>query len=257
MLTAWQITVLVLVAVLGHVMALFWYLAVANKWKIAEHLIYNLPIPPEQIRREWHNSIHTPLHAAFLAVFLELGFFQAFDWLSFLYSAILATVWAEIWHYASHRAFHLRSLHWIHVEHHRSHINSWLTALSFSFTEKFVFDLGLLCPLAIVDRFIGLNFYGVAGWYIGYLIINSYSHANFEFKSARYNHWLGKVLATTTYHSLHHARYTGNYGLGTRFLDKLFGTEWADYDQIFQRISRDRKPLTNLREKVAPPVTSA
>ncbi len=140
------------------------------------------------------------------------------------------------------------------MEHHKSHLNSWFTAISFSFSEKLIFDIGLLVPLALLDRFvIGLNFYGVAGWYIGYLVINSFSHANFELKSTGYNRWLGRLLTSTTYHSLHHSRYTGNYGLGTRVLDRAFGTEWEDYEQVFDRVARDRKPLTKLRERAATP----
>ena len=252
MITITEFAMLLVIAILGHAMALCWYLAVKHKWKIAERTIYNLPISDEQIRRELKNSLHAPIHAVLLTVFLLLGFFENKSLLSFVYSAIMTTTWAEIWHYVSHRAFHLRPLHWIHVEHHRSHLNSWLTAISFSFTEKLVFDIGLLIPLAAFDYFFSLNFFGIAGWYIGYLVINSFSHANFELKSENYNRWLGKVLTTTTYHSLHHSRYTGNYGLGTRILDRMFGTEWDDYEQVYGRVASEKKPLTKLREKVAP-----
>lgn len=217
---------------------------------MAQHIIYELPIPHEQIKRELRNSLHAPTHAVMLAIFLWLGFFQNGSVTSFIYSAVATTVWAEIWHYCSHRAFHWRALHWIHVEHHRSRLNSWLTALSFSFTEKLIFDIGMLVPLAAADHFFAFNFYGVAGWYVGYLVVNSFSHANFEFKSKYYNRAVGKVLTSTTYHSLHHSRYTGNYGLGTRLLDRIFGTEWEDYEQVFERISGERRPLTELREKI-------
>ncbi len=250
MITAGEIVVLVLVATLGHVMAVFWYLAVKQRWSMAQHIIYELPIPHEQIKRELRNSLHAPTHAVMLAIFLWLGFFQNGSVTSFIYSAVATTVWAEIWHYCSHRAFHWRALHWIHVEHHRSRLNSWLTALSFSFTEKLIFDIGMLVPLAAADHFFAFNFYGVAGWYVGYLVVNSFSHANFEFKSKYYNRAVGKVLTSTTYHSLHHSRYTGNYGLGTRLLDRIFGTEWEDYEQVFERISGERRPLTELREKI-------
>src|SRR5262249_11997780 len=122
---------------------------------------------------------------------------------------------------------------------------------SFSFTEKLVFDLGLLVPLAVVDAFLSLNAYGIAAWYIGYLVINSFSHANFELKSKDYNRRLGQLLTSTTNQSPHHPRYTGNYGLGTRVLDRLFRTEWDDYEQLYERISRERKPLGKLKETVA------
>ena len=121
--------------------------------------------------------------------------------------------------------------------------------MSFSFTEKLVFNAGLLGLLAIVDDFISLNVFGIAAWYIGYLVINSFSHANFELKSTDYNRWMGKILTSTTYHSLHHSRYTGNYGLGTRVLDRIFKTEWDDYERLYDRISRERRPLSKLRDR--------
>lgn len=254
MFTTPEIVILLVIATLGHAMAFFWYLAERNKWKICERTIYDLPIDPQQIKREMRNSLHAPIHAVILAAFLYLGFFRDTSFASFFYSALLTTIWAEVWHYGSHRAFHLRALHWIHLEHHKSRLNSFLTAISFSFTEKLVFDIGLLGALAIVDYFFALNAFGIAAWYIGYLVINSFSHANFELKSTDYNRWLGKVLTSTTYHSLHHSRYTGNYGLGTRVLDRLFKTEWDDYEQLYDRISRERRPLGKLRERAAPSV---
>jgi sterol desaturase/sphingolipid hydroxylase (fatty acid hydroxylase superfamily) len=252
MFTAPEILVLVAIAVLGHVMALFWYLADQAKLKMCERTIYDLPIDAGQIRREMRNSLHAPIHAVILAAFLYLGFFKSTSWTSFIYSALMTTVWAEVWHYGSHRAFHLRALHWIHLEHHKSRLNSCLTAISFSFTEKLIFDIGLLGPLAVADHFLGLNAFGIAGWYVGYLVINSFSHANFELKSKSFNRWMGKVLTSTTYHSLHHSRYTGNYGLGTRILDRIFKTEWDDYEALYDRISGERRPLAKLRERAAP-----
>jgi sterol desaturase/sphingolipid hydroxylase (fatty acid hydroxylase superfamily) len=251
-LTAPQIATLVVIGTLGHGMATFWYLAGKNGWRICERTIYDLPIPDDQIRREVKNSLHAPMHAVILAAFLQLGFFTNESWTSFVGSALGTTIWAEIWHYGSHRAFHLPPFHWIHLEHHKSHLNSAFTAISFSFTEKLVFDLGLLGLLAFVDRLVSLNAYGIAAWYIGYLVINSFSHANFELKSREYNRVLGKVLTSTTYHSLHHSRYTGNYGLGTRVLDRLFRTEWDDYEELYDRVSTERRPLVKLSEKAAP-----
>jgi Delta7-sterol 5-desaturase len=244
-----EIAVLIVIAVLGHVMALIWYLAATRGWKICERTIYDLPFDEAQIRRETRNSLHAPIHAVLLAVFLLAGFFEDASFASFLPTLVLTAIWAEIWHYSSHRAFHLRPLHWIHVEHHRSHVNSWMTAVSFSFSEKLIFDLGLLSPLAVLDRFVSLNFFGIAAWYIAYLVINSFSHANFELKSATYNRFLGKVVTSTTYHSLHHSRYTGNYGLGTRVLDKLFRTEWPDYEIVYDKVSLDKTPLKKLKER--------
>lgn len=246
------ILTLITIAILGHVMAAIWYAAMRGNWRIARKKIYDIPIETKQLKREFYNSLHTPLHAVFLWGFLYIGCFENRTWASFFGTLALAFVWAEIWHYVSHRAFHWKPLHWIHVEHHKSHVNSPFTAISFSFTEKIVFDIGFIGLLALIDLFVSLNFFGVAGWYIGYLIINSVSHANFEFRPANYNKALGQVLASTTYHSLHHSRYTGNYGLGTRVLDRMFGTEWTDYEALYERITVEQRPLARLRDKVEP-----
>jgi Delta7-sterol 5-desaturase len=250
MIDAPKLIALLVIALLGHAMALLWYLAAKHRWRMCERIIYDLPFKPDQLRRELKNSLHAPIHAAALSGFLWLGFFANTTLVSFVLSALATALWAEIWHYGSHRAFHLRALHWIHLEHHSSLLSSPFTAISFSFPEKLIFNLGLLGPLAVIDCFWRLNFFGLAAWYVGYLVINSFSHANFELKPKDYNRRSGRVLTSTTYHALHHARYVGNYGLGTRLLDRLFKTEWEDYERLYDRISGEGKPLTRLRERV-------
>ncbi len=247
-----EIAVLVIVALLGHAMALFWYLADRSNARLCRTKIYDVPLKKGQIRRELLNSVLTPIHALLLGALIWLGYFGNTSWSSFVLTLAATFVWAEIWHYFSHRAFHLPSLLWIHREHHRSQINSPVTAISFSFGEKLIFDIGILLPFGILDHFFSVNFFGIASWFIGYLIINSFSHANFEFRPVNYNRHVGKVLATTVYHSLHHSRFTGNYGLATRVLDRLLDTEWEDYERLYDRISIERRPLAQLRERVEP-----
>src|SRR5262245_11660652 len=110
MISVSEIVILVVIAALGHVMALFWYVAGRNKWRICEATIYDLPIGNEQIRRELRNSLHAPIHAVLLAAFLYLGFFRNTSATSFAGSVLATAIWAETWHYASHRAFHLKAL---------------------------------------------------------------------------------------------------------------------------------------------------
>jgi len=83
-------------------------------------------------------------------------------------------------------------------------------------------------------------------------VINSYSHGNFEMKSEKFLSSAGKFLTNTTYHSLHHSRYINNYGLGTRFLDRAFGTEWADYENLYARVTVGQGPLMKLSERLPP-----
>lgn len=248
LLTKGQIIVLAVVALTGHVMALFWYFAIRYKAGFCTTRIYDIPFPAGQLRREIISSLSTPIHAVMLAALLALGFFEESGALSFLWSLALTAIWAEIWHYASHRAFHINALHWIHAEHHKSRISTPFTAISFSFMEKFIFSLGILGFMAMLDSAIGVNFFGVAAWYVAYLLINSFGHANFEIRSGKFLNILGKYLTSTTYHALHHSRYETNFGLGTRFLDRAFGTEAIDYENLYRRVTVDRVPLTTLSE---------
>lgn len=252
MLTVPQMIVLFTIGVIGHVMAAIWFVANRQKWSLTHTSIYAIEIKHPQLKREFFNSLHNPMHAVILAVFFIGGFFTNNSLASFWGSLVLTFVWAEVWHYFSHRAFHHPWLHWIHAEHHKSRINTPLTALSFSIYEKIIFDLGLISPLALIDPYIHLNAFGICAWYLGYLVINSYSHANFEMKSPTFLNRAGRFLTSTTYHSLHHSRYVQNYGLGTRFLDQLFGTEWNDYEPLYRQITRDHKPLSRLNELVSP-----
>jgi sterol desaturase/sphingolipid hydroxylase (fatty acid hydroxylase superfamily) len=246
-----ELIILSVVAALGHAMALIWYIAYREEWTICQKKIYDVQIGEKQMRRELRNSLHAPVHAVLLGAFLIAGFFSGRGYGAFLGTLVLAFVWAEIWHYVSHRAMHLEVLHWIHAEHHKSHVNGPFSAISFSFSEKLIFDVGYLGALAAIDTFISLNFYGIAVWYIGYLVVNSFGHANFEIRPQNYNAFMGKLLTTTAYHSLHHSRYTGNYGLATRVLDRLFATEWPDYERLYTRVTGEGPPLKNLRERVA------
>ena len=249
-MTALEATVLCLVAVIGHLMALFWLCVEEYEVDLSRDRIYDLPIKDPQVRRELKNSLHTPMHALILMAALLLGLFDARGLWSFVYTLVLTALWAEIWHYASHRAMHLKSLHWIHAEHHRSRLSSPFTALSFSFTEKLIFDLGMIGGMALVGLLLPLNWFGVAMWFVLYLIINSYGHANYEIRGETFMKIKGTVLTSTVYHALHHSRYTGNYGLGTRVLDRLLGTEWPDAEAVFERVVIEKTPLTGLRERV-------
>ncbi len=248
-MTPAQTGVLCLIAVIGHLMALFWLCVEDYEVDLKRSKIYELPIRDPQVRRELKNSLHTPLHAIVLLAFLLAGSFTDRSLLGFVVSLVLTAAWAEIWHYASHRAFHWPALHWIHAEHHKSRLSSPFTALSFSLTKKLIFDLGIVGGLAMVDLFWPLNFFGVATWFALYLVVNSYGHANHEIRSPAFMRLQGRFITSTVYHSLHHSRYTGNYGLATRFLDRWFGTEWPDSEAAFDRIVVGKQPFSDLRER--------
>jgi Delta7-sterol 5-desaturase len=237
---------IIVIALCGYLMAafeVFWAKSTRNDARI-----YQSEISRPQVMREALNSLYSPVHAAFLAGVASQGFFPDRSVAGFLTALLMTYVWAEIWHYASHRAFHTKALYWIHREHHKSRINGPLTSISFSFLEKVIFDIGMFGPLMLVDRLFALNIYGIATWFLAYIILNAIGHRNYEFRKAGFITSSGRLMTSTVFHALHHGRFVGNYGLGTRVLDRLFGTEWSDYEDVYTRVVAERRPMEHLCE---------
>ena len=66
------------------------------------------------------------------------------------------------------------------------------------------------------------------------LLNNVMSHLGYELLPR----WVLRVpllrfTNTATFHSLHHTRLRGNFGLHTRLWDRAFGTEVPDYEAVF------------------------
>jgi len=92
--------------------------------------------------------------------------------------------------------------------------------------------------------------YGIFAYYRVYFSTNTVGHANIEYNKPGYSYtWFGRMFTTSAYHAMHHARYINNYGLLTPFMDRLFGTEWADTVQVQERAAQGR-PLTNVNERL-------
>ena len=101
-------------------MALLWFVAVEEKWKITEKVVYDMPIKRAQLRRELIKPVHTPLHAVILLIFPLIGSCPSRSLASFKATLAAVPVWAEVWLYFSHRAMHWPSPHWIYAEQHKS-----------------------------------------------------------------------------------------------------------------------------------------
>ena len=145
-------------------------------------------------------------------------------------------IWTEIYFYASHRFLHHPKLFWIHRYHHQANlVNPW-TSVSFSVTERLILLAGTNLLPAIISYWIPLPVEGFAGYFAFNYLLNVYGHLNAEFippmlvKSP-----IGQVVNATTYHTLHHMRYRGHFGLFTSQLDKLFGTYFPDYEAVQEK----------------------
>ena len=149
----------------------------------------------------------------------------------------------DAWFYGWHRLLHHpRLFRHIHVVHHRSVDVNPFTSYSFHVVEAvllgaWVVPAAVLLPIPMASIAV-LQALGLAN--------NVMAHLGYEFLPA----WLVKVPVlrftnTATFHSLHHTRSRGNFGLHTRLWDRLFGTEIADYERVF--VTRSRGPHVDTR----------
>jgi sterol desaturase/sphingolipid hydroxylase (fatty acid hydroxylase superfamily) len=142
------------------------------------------------------------------------------------------------WFYAWHRLLHHpRLFRHVHAIHHRSVDVNPFTSYSFHVVEAALLGAWIL-PAAIL---LPIPLGSIAALQIVGLANNVMAHLGYEFLPA----WILKIpllrwTNTATFHSLHHTRSKGNFGLHTRLWDRVFGTEIADYERVF--VARGRTP---------------
>jgi sterol desaturase/sphingolipid hydroxylase (fatty acid hydroxylase superfamily) len=86
---------------------------------------------------------------------------------------------------------------------------------------------------------------GYFAYFLLNYILNIYGHLNVEFVPPGFLNTIpGKIINTTTYHALHHARYRGHYGLFTQVLDRAHGTWFPDYAKIHSIEASPKIPAT-------------
>jgi Delta7-sterol 5-desaturase len=50
-----------------------------------------------------------------------------------------------------------------------------------------------------------------------------------------------KFMTSSTHHNMHHSKFNGNYGIHFRIWDRLFGTEFKDYETEYDKIQERKK----------------
>jgi sterol desaturase/sphingolipid hydroxylase (fatty acid hydroxylase superfamily) len=139
----------------------------------------------------------------------------------------------DLWFYGIHRWLHTPwAFRHVHSVHHRSIEVTPFSSYSFHPLEAFLLGawfypfamvVPIYLPLLGVVQIIGLS-------------NNVMAHLGYEF----WPKWLLRVpglrwLNSATFHSMHHTRVKGNFGLMLRLWDHLLGTEVPGYDEVFRR----------------------
>lgn len=145
----------------------------------------------------------------------------------------------DLWFYGVHRLLHTPWLFkHVHAVHHRSIDVNPFSTYSFHAVEAmsltgWILPAALLLPLPlpVLSAAQAFGFANNLMAHLGYELLPSW--------------WVRAPLLrwsnTATFHSLHHARLKGNYGLVTRLWDRLFGTEIDGYEESFAR-AHERTP---------------
>jgi len=122
----------------------------------------------------------------------------------------------------------------VHLVHHLSTNPTPWAAYAFAPAEALV--QAAYVPLVALI----LPFHPVAlGIFLAFMILrNVLGHLGLElfprdFVRSRFWRW----STTTTHHAMHHRHMNANYGLYFTFWDRIMGTQAADYEETFERVT--------------------
>lgn len=216
--------------------------------------IWQVALTPGQYRWEAAANLRFVLVATVaFTLAITSGAIRLAPTTAFGFAVTLGTSWLffEIYYYFFHRALHTSALVRFHRLHHRSRVGTPLTGLSMSLIETLGWMIGYLGPPLLVSRFMPVS---ITAWTL-YLIYhwggNIIGHVNVEMMPDLSGRRVLSLFAHPfSYHSLHHARWTGHFALYSTFLDRALGTEWADWGAV-QRKVLAQQPLTSLKERGA------
>jgi Delta7-sterol 5-desaturase len=154
--------------------------------------------------------------------------------------ACFVLIWIidDTWFYWVHRFLHHPSIYrYVHAVHHHSIDVTPFSSMSFHVVEGFlltawIFPVSFLLPIYIP---------ALGAFQIWGLFNNIKAHLGYELYPATFNRsWL-RFFSTSTHHNLHHSKFKGNYGLHFRFWDRLCGTEFKDYETLFDQVQARKR----------------
>jgi len=215
--------------------------AMAGRRRISSH-----GLRPGQLRDELHANLKSLVFDWIVLcgiVGSGIPAARSFSWLALSLSFLAMYVYFEAWFYVTHRLLHERRFRVHHAWHHRSVAPTPLSAQSFSFVEKLINEVGILLLPCLATQVTPLLFEGVIAYHLYNFVVNVLGHSDVEILPSWFvRSPFGKLLASPTYHTLHHSRGSKNFGLFTTVLDRALGTYDAGYEAAFERAVTPRAP---------------
>lgn len=243
-----------LASVVTTLMGLAMGYAAEAYWQPRGRTIFALPLRAGQLRQEmlgtalFHVIFVPCLTAAIAGGAIRFTPFSRGGWTAELLGFVVPWYGFMGFYYFFHRAMHHPRLFWMHRWHHDSHVTTPMAGFSMHPAEALGWVVGMLGPCVVLSHFDLLGFWGAATWLWFIWAGNVAGHANAELFPMRANRLSTLWSNPISYHSLHHARFTGHYGFVASFMDRIFGTEFADWKEVHDRVY-DGQPMTSLRHK--------
>ncbi|HZZ87115.1 MAG TPA: sterol desaturase family protein [Caulobacteraceae bacterium] len=158
----------------------------------------------------------------------------------------------DAYFYWTHRMMHAPALYrFFHWEHHKSHAPTVFTAYSFAIPEAIVQGLfGVFYVAFFPCTFATLIFFQFIEILHNLMIHSGVDVLPRKLVVDRRWGW----LAGAAHHDLHHRRARGNFGLYSRFWDRLMKTEHPDFVRIWEYIhapGNDGQAYRLLRQRLA------
>jgi sterol desaturase/sphingolipid hydroxylase (fatty acid hydroxylase superfamily) len=248
-----QLSFIQLVVLCGSVLGGLIALSTAGGFALEARLgndrrIFDIPLAEGQLRWELLGTLRFWAMGAFaFAGLLWVVPFAEESAVSIATTFMACFLGFEIYYWCMHRAMHFRPLFRFHRLHHDSRVTSPLTGYSMSTVESLGWLVGLVGVPLVLGAFTPISLVGFLAYHAVYQVPgNVIGHANVDFfPAAAESRAYSWISHPTTYHCLHHARFNNHYSFGSTFMDRLIGTEWADWPELHARVIRG-EPLKKL-----------
>jgi sterol desaturase/sphingolipid hydroxylase (fatty acid hydroxylase superfamily) len=155
-----------------------------------------------------------------------------YGWTWFVLSIGVMVLMHDTYFYWTHRLMHHRRLfRLVHRTHHLSTSPTPWAAYAFGPVEAFVqAGIGPLVVFTLPTH--PAAFAAFMAWQIAFNVLGHCGHEIFPRWFLRSK--AGVVLNTVTHHTLHHEKFTANFGLYFNVWDRLMGTNHREYERRFE-----------------------
>jgi Delta7-sterol 5-desaturase len=238
-------------SLINYVIIAIAYLVV---WKLLKKPLRNWRIQlkqradAKQIKHELINSLFTLMVSMLFVIAISLmklkGYTKIYTDINeypkfFAYSGFfIFLLLDDTWFYWIHRLLHHPKIFkYIHKVHHKSIDVNPFTSVSFHWAEALLLTLWIVPVSMVFPMYVpALGVLQIWGF-----LNNIKSHIGYEFFPSWWNKSIGKLMTSSTHHNMHHSKFNGNYGIHFRIWDRLFGTEFNNYEKTFEEIQERKK----------------